>query len=387
MGARGARAARGRAAQGRDRRRPGAAQPSPGGQAAARRRKRSSESASAPEVAGEAGELERRLDELARDRARRPQDDRHGHRPRVDGPDARRRAAARADVRGRGSHRRLRASLRRAPRGATTPSARRSRSGSTPTTRTRSARAADGLRARSGRAAARAAGLARGPRLRRCATASTRTTAGPEGGESMIDTSCRAPRHLARRGPGARAVRARGGPHGADVAAVELARQRQPLVQGARPPPVRADARRRRPGLRRPEGPVGDLDRLGRRVRASTSPRGSARRACAARSASARAASTARWSGIGHPLTGKLRPEDEPYVEQTIEREAERERELAAQYAPPPVDPALAAESAELKRRMDELTRIHSSGVKTRRDRRRPRRHRPHLRQRPGDPA
>jgi hypothetical protein len=64
---------------------------------------------------------------------------------------------------------------------------------------------------------------------------------------------------------------------------------------------------------------------------------------------------------IGHPLTGKLRPEDEVHVQAKLERE----RELRARYAPPPPDPALAAESTELKRRMDELTRIHSEGVKT----------------------
>jgi hypothetical protein len=68
---------------------------------------------------------------------------------------------------------------------------------------------------------------------------------------------------------------------------------------------------------------------------------------------------------IGHPLTGKLRPEDEKHVQQKIERDAARERELAAKYAPPPPDPAVAAESTELMRRMDELTRIHTSGVKT----------------------
>jgi hypothetical protein len=62
---------------------------------------------------------------------------------------------------------------------------------------------------------------------------------------------------------------------------------------------------------------------------------------------------------IGHPLTGKLRPEDEAYVEQTIERE------LQAKPAPPPPDPALAAESAELQRRGDELARIHNAGVNT----------------------
>jgi hypothetical protein len=65
-------------------------------------------------------------------------------------------------------------------------------------------------------------------------------------------------------------------------------------------------------------------------------------------------------SRIGNPLTGKFRPEDEEHLEQVVARE----RGIQAQFAPP-ADPALAAESAELNRRMDALARIVREGRKT----------------------
>ena len=106
-----------------------------------------------------------------------------------------------------------------------------------------------------------------------------------------------------------------------------------------------------------------DLGRLGRGLQGAR-PRVGARGARAPRGRPAQGRHRRRALRIGHPLTGKLRPEDEVYVEQTIEREAARDK-LQAKYAPPPVDPALAAESAELNGRMDELTPIHGAGVKT----------------------
>jgi hypothetical protein len=69
---------------------------------------------------------------------------------------------------------------------------------------------------------------------------------------------------------------------------------------------------------------------------------------------------------ISNPFAGKLREGEEELVEQRIADQAERMRELQAKYAPPPPDPATAGESAELKRRMDELTRIQRTGTKTR---------------------
>ena len=78
---------------------------------------------------------------------------------------------------------------------------------------------------------------------------------------------------------------------------------------------------------------------------------------------------------IGNPFAGKLRPGEEAYVERAIDREAERTRELqerAAEYnaqrlLKKGLKPAVVTdgESAELRRRMDELVRIHNEGIKT----------------------
>ena len=67
-----------------------------------------------------------------------------------------------------------------------------------------------------------------------------------------------------------------------------------------------------------------------------------------------------------NPFAGKLREGEEELVDARIESEAERMRELEAKYAPPPPDPAVQAQSTELKRRMDELTRIQHTGTKGR---------------------
>jgi hypothetical protein len=65
---------------------------------------------------------------------------------------------------------------------------------------------------------------------------------------------------------------------------------------------------------------------------------------------------------IGNPLVGKLRPEDEEHVQKAIEGNSARARQIQAMSAG---DPALAAESAELMRRMDDLARIVRDGRKT----------------------
>jgi hypothetical protein len=67
-----------------------------------------------------------------------------------------------------------------------------------------------------------------------------------------------------------------------------------------------------------------------------------------------------------NPFAGKLREGEEDLVEQRVAAEAERMRELEAKFAPPPPDPVVAGESAELMRRMEELTRIQQTGVKSR---------------------
>jgi hypothetical protein len=69
---------------------------------------------------------------------------------------------------------------------------------------------------------------------------------------------------------------------------------------------------------------------------------------------------------IVNPFAGKLREGEQELVERRVAQEAERIRELEAKYAPPPPDPEVAAQSAELKRLMDELTRIQHTGTKTR---------------------
>jgi hypothetical protein len=69
---------------------------------------------------------------------------------------------------------------------------------------------------------------------------------------------------------------------------------------------------------------------------------------------------------VVNPFAGKLREGEEDLVEQRVAKEAERIRELEAKWAPPPPDPAVAAQSADLKRRMDELTRIQHTGAKGR---------------------
>ena len=63
-----------------------------------------------------------------------------------------------------------------------------------------------------------------------------------------------------------------------------------------------------------------------------------------------------------NPFAGKLREGEEELVEARIAEQAERN----AKYAPPPPDPAHQAQSSELKRRMDELTRVQHTGVKGR---------------------
>src|SRR3954469_16142999 len=65
---------------------------------------------------------------------------------------------------------------------------------------------------------------------------------------------------------------------------------------------------------------------------------------------------------VVNPFAGKLREGEEHLVEQRIVKQAERQ----AKYAPPPPDPAVQAQSTELKRRLDELTRIQHTGVKSR---------------------
>jgi hypothetical protein len=65
---------------------------------------------------------------------------------------------------------------------------------------------------------------------------------------------------------------------------------------------------------------------------------------------------------VVNPFAGKLREGEEELVEQRMAKEAERQ----AKFAPPPPDPVLAGQSAELKRLMDQLTRIQHTGVKSR---------------------
>jgi hypothetical protein len=67
-------------------------------------------------------------------------------------------------------------------------------------------------------------------------------------------------------------------------------------------------------------------------------------------------------SRIGNPLVGKLRPEDEEHVQKAIDSNDARHRQMQAIAGG---DPALAGESAELMRRMDELARIVRDGRKT----------------------
>jgi hypothetical protein len=62
---------------------------------------------------------------------------------------------------------------------------------------------------------------------------------------------------------------------------------------------------------------------------------------------------------ISNPLIGKLRPEDEPYVQAAMERQARREREFQ-----PVKNPVLEAAGVEIKRRMDGLERISREGRK-----------------------
>jgi hypothetical protein len=67
-----------------------------------------------------------------------------------------------------------------------------------------------------------------------------------------------------------------------------------------------------------------------------------------------------------NPFAGKLREGEEKLVEERMAAQAERIREQQAKFAPAPPDPAVAAQSAELKRRMDELTRVQHTGTKGR---------------------
>jgi hypothetical protein len=63
-----------------------------------------------------------------------------------------------------------------------------------------------------------------------------------------------------------------------------------------------------------------------------------------------------------NPFAGKLREGEEDLVAARIAEQEAR----AAKYAPPPPDPAVQAQSSELKRRMDELTRVQHTGRKGR---------------------
>jgi hypothetical protein len=65
---------------------------------------------------------------------------------------------------------------------------------------------------------------------------------------------------------------------------------------------------------------------------------------------------------IANPLIGKLRPGDEEHVQRAIERTDARARQIQAISGG---DPALAGESTELMRRMDDLARIVREGRKT----------------------
>jgi len=63
------------------------------------------------------------------------------------------------------------------------------------------------------------------------------------------------------------------------------------------------------------------------------------------------------WDRVGNPFAGRLRPGESELVDQRITADPSR-----ARPEPPPADP----ESTEHRRRMDELSRIHSTGRKTR---------------------
>jgi hypothetical protein len=64
-------------------------------------------------------------------------------------------------------------------------------------------------------------------------------------------------------------------------------------------------------------------------------------------------------SKLTNPLVGRLRPEDEPYVQEAMKRAGVR----AAEFQPVK-NPVLEAAGEEIKRRMDELARIQREGRK-----------------------
>jgi hypothetical protein len=67
-------------------------------------------------------------------------------------------------------------------------------------------------------------------------------------------------------------------------------------------------------------------------------------------------------SRFGNPLVGKLRPEDEPYVERELARRRALERDVTTNVNHS--NPVLDASHAEIKRRMDDLERIQRDGRK-----------------------
>jgi hypothetical protein len=67
-------------------------------------------------------------------------------------------------------------------------------------------------------------------------------------------------------------------------------------------------------------------------------------------------------SRLSNPLIGKLRPEDEPYVEAEIARRKAFQRDVTTNFNHS--NPVLDASHNEIKRRMDDLERIQNEGRK-----------------------
>jgi hypothetical protein len=67
-------------------------------------------------------------------------------------------------------------------------------------------------------------------------------------------------------------------------------------------------------------------------------------------------------SRLSNPLIGKLRPEDEPYVEAEIARRKAFQRDMTTNFNHS--NPVLDASHNEIKRRMDDLERIQNEGRK-----------------------
>jgi len=70
----------------------------------------------------------------------------------------------------------------------------------------------------------------------------------------------------------------------------------------------------------------------------------------------------AALSRLGNPLVGKIRPEDEPYVEAELARRGKRERDMQAQFNVS--NPVLDGAHDTIRRRIEELERISRVGRK-----------------------